>query len=49
MIKFKTDKLPTWTNDDIDGLAQERNNSSALAMELRLSCTDPLIWYKFPW
>ena len=29
--------------DDIDGLVQERRNSSALAMELRLSCTNPLI------
>ena len=27
----------------IDGLMQERRNSSALAMELRLSCTNPLI------
>ena len=27
----------------IEGLVQERRNSSALAMELRLSCTDPLI------
>ena len=27
-----------------DGLVQERRNSSALAMELRLSCTDPLIY-----
>ena len=27
----------------IDGLVQERRNSSALAMELRLSCTNPLI------
>ena len=26
-----------------DGLVQERRNSSALAMELRLSCTDPSI------
>ena len=25
----------------IDGLVQERHNSSALAMELRLSCTKP--------
>ena len=25
--------------DDIDGLVQERRNFSALAMELRLSCT----------
>ena len=24
-----------------DGLVQERRNSSALAMELRLSCTNP--------
>ena len=28
----------------IDGLVQERRNSSALAMELRLSCTYPSIW-----
>ena len=27
----------------IDGLVQERRNSSALAMELRLSCTSPSI------
>ena len=27
----------------IDGLAQERRNSSALAMELRLSCTNSSI------
>ena len=29
---------------NIDGLVQERRNSSALAMELRLSCTKPSIW-----
>ena len=29
----------------IDGLVQEKRNSSALAMELRLSCTNPSIWY----
>ena len=29
------------TLNDIDGLVQERRNSSALAMELRLSCTNP--------
>ena len=29
----------------IDRLMQERRNSSALAMELRLSCTNPFIWY----
>ena len=26
----------------VDGLVQERRNSSALAVELRLSCTNPL-------
>ena len=29
---------------EIDGLVQERRNSSALAMELRLSCTNPSKW-----
>ena len=28
----------------IDGLVQERRNSSALEMELRLSCINPSIW-----
>ena len=28
----------------IDGLVQEKRNSSALAMELRLLCTNPSIW-----
>ena len=28
----------------IDGLVQEKRNSSALAMELRLSCTNPSMW-----
>ena len=28
----------------IGGLVQERRNSSALAMELRLSCTNPQIY-----
>ena len=27
--------------NQIDGLVQERRNSSVLAMELRLSCTNP--------
>ena len=31
-------------NDDVDGLAQERRNSSALAMELHLSCINPSIY-----
>ena len=29
---------------DIGGLVQERRKSSALAMELRLYCTNPSIW-----
>ena len=29
---------------DIDGLVEERHNSSALAMELRLSCINPSIY-----
>ena len=29
----------------IDGLVQERHNSSALAMEIRLSCTNPSIYF----
>ena len=28
-------------DDNVDGLVQERRNSSALAMELCLSCTNP--------
>ena len=28
----------------LDGLVQERRNSIANALELRLSCTNPLIW-----
>ena len=28
----------------VDGLVQERRNSSALAAELRLSCTKPMMW-----
>ena len=31
----------------INGLMQERRYSSALAMELRLSCTNPSIWSSF--
>ena len=46
-IKFYCQQLLIWTpttfrrslNTNIDGLVQERCNSSALAMELRLSCT----------
>ena len=35
--------LYNW-NAHIDGLEQERRNSSTLAMELRISCTKPSIW-----
>ena len=37
----------SWWCHEIDGLVQERRNSSALAMELRLSCTNPLKWKHF--
>ena len=33
----------------MDGLVQEKRNSSALAMELRLSCTNPSIWWTSIW
>ena len=32
------------SHEYIEGLVQERRNSSALAMELRLSCTNPSTW-----
>ena len=32
-------------NHHIDGLMQDRRNSSVLAMELRLSCTNPLNYH----
>ena len=35
-------------HDDFDSLVQERRNSSVLAVELRLSCTNPLIWPTVP-
>ena len=37
------DHMNLTRTDYIDGLVQERCNSSALAMELCLSCTNPLI------
>ena len=45
-----------WSSDDRlcraylkdDGLVQERRNSSALAVELRLSCVNPLMRYGLP-
>ena len=36
----RVDKLPPVTQQHIDVLVQERRNSSALSMELRLSCTN---------
>ena len=39
-LKSKPDNC----KDHIDGLVQESFNSSALAMELRLSCTNPSIY-----
>ena len=48
MTSFILNRCPSyfsWHWDDhIDGLVQERRNSSALAMELRLSCTNPSIY-----
>ena len=35
---------PIYSVHHFDGLVQERGNSSALAMELRLSFTNPSIW-----
>ena len=32
------------TDEDVDGSVEERRNSSALTMELRLSCTKPSIY-----
>ena len=32
--------------EHIDGLVQEKRNFSALAVELRLSCINPSIWYR---
>ena len=37
--------FPMLTIWQFDGLVQERCNSIANAMELRLSCTNPSIWY----
>ena len=39
-------RIKAWVrgNEYIDGLLQERRNSSALAMELHLSCSNPSIY-----
>ena len=36
--------LPSDILDQVDSLVQQRCNSSALAMQLRLSCANPLKW-----
>ena len=48
---FELNWISCGLSPNIDGLVQERRNSSALAMELRLSCTTPsLYWCKLsPW
>ena len=33
-----------WVQHQVDGLAQERRNSIANTLELRLSCTNPSMW-----
>ena len=43
LVYLKTSRDWFW-QDHFDRLVQQRCNSSALAMELRLSCTDPSIW-----
>ena len=46
-IKTISRKRNSYYKDQIDGLVQERFNSSALAMALRLSCTNPSRWSFF--
>ena len=46
----KTQVFKLWVRSNwghIDGLVQERHNSIANARELRLSCTNPLMWYMY--
>ena len=43
-LRWTSDMFTTGSTLYIDGLVQERRNSSALAMELCLSCTNPSIW-----
>ena len=45
-----TSRFHLWASKlQIDRLVQERRNSSALAMELRLSCIDPSKWCAVTW
>ena len=43
-LLFGVDNQVCFEPNHVDGLVQERRNSSAFAMELRLSCTDPWMW-----
>ena len=43
VIIISVQPVPKDLIDDIDGLVRDRRNSSALAMELRLSCINPSI------
>ena len=44
MCTWTLDEMNWWEQSYIDGLVQERRNSSALAMELHLSCSNPSIY-----
>ena len=46
IIKFNTLRS---SDPHIDGLTQKRRNSIANALELRLSCTNPLIYASVSW
>ena len=41
-------EMDQWCHWHIDGLVWERRKSSALAMEIRLSCTNPSIYTNVP-
>ena len=43
-MRYSVIKLSEVGQIQINGLVQERHNSIALAMELRLSCTNPSTW-----
>ena len=44
LLTERVTQATEWDSSYIDGLVQERRNSIADAMELRLSCTNPSIW-----
>ena len=46
IILFINHSKETVLWNESDGIVQERHNSSALAMELRLSCTNPSNQYQ---